>query len=120
MGKKTNSKLKPSDVICPKCNGTGKGKSWHAGDFEITPECNHCYGEGKLDWIERVTGKQRRIFDYERVTAQMAEELSKSIDQEIMDNIIKDMEKEDKNDNRVFSEFVFRPSTEQSIKGETD
>ncbi len=56
-------KLKPDEVICLKCKGTGKLKSWTSGDFEIIPECSNCWGAGKLDWIERVMGKSAWRFE---------------------------------------------------------
>jgi len=40
--------------LCPKCKGNsivGKGKPNVWG-------CDHCNGEGKLDWIEVVVGKK--------------------------------------------------------------
>lgn len=108
-------KLKPGEVLCPKCHGSGEGHSWEIDEFKITPECTHCYGDGKLDWVERVTGKPRRGFDYEALTAEMANKLAEEIDKSILEKL-----KEEADDNRIFSEFVFRPSYQQILKGETD
>ncbi|MCK5603325.1 hypothetical protein KAR91_15685 [Candidatus Pacearchaeota archaeon] len=91
MGKKTKSKLKDHEVMCPECKGTGKLKSWTSGNFEITPECSKCLGEGKFDWIERIMGKPRRIYQEfdlsEEVVRVMAKELSDDIDKEILESI---------------------------------
>jgi DnaJ-class molecular chaperone len=107
--------LEEDEVFCPKCKGTGKGKSWMAGEFIITPECSHCLGEGKLDWLERIVGKPPRKYKdiQAAVIGTIAEEIANEIDKEILEGIYqgaKDEQleqnikgKEGKNDNRVFS-----------------
>ncbi len=53
-------KLKEGEVICDKCNGNGKSKSYHLFlQHTERRECDNCNGEGKLDWIENVVGKKR-------------------------------------------------------------
>lgn len=49
--------LNPSDVICYKCNGIGK-RGYNPGDKSFLFECLTCCGEGKLDWIENIVGKE--------------------------------------------------------------
>lgn len=53
--------LKSGEVICDKCNGHGvmsntvqRGKHF----FIEKSHCDKCHGEGKLDWIENITGKE--------------------------------------------------------------
>jgi len=38
---KVERKLEENEIICPKCDGIG---------------CTHCCGQGKLDWIQNITG----------------------------------------------------------------
>ena len=42
------------EVLCQKC----KGESFLTGNWW---ECNKCYGHGKLDWIEKIVGKEMPI-----------------------------------------------------------
>jgi hypothetical protein len=95
LGEKTIPKLKPGEIFCPKCKGSGKGKSWEAGGYEFSPECPKCLGDGKLDWIGRIMGKPRRLF--ERLEAdlidEMAKELAHEIDKEILENIMDECNK---------------------------
>lgn len=39
--------LQEGEVICPKCQGHSMRKYW----------CSRCFGYGKLDWLEVITGK---------------------------------------------------------------
>lgn len=130
MGKKTNAKLGPGEVACYKCEGTGKSESWEVGQFKITPECTHCLGEGKFDWIERVMGKTPRVYREFDLTGQIAKELSVEIDKEILESVVdackvkkeqntKEKE-EDQYDNGVFSELLFHPIIKQKFEGEED
>ena len=48
--------LKPGEVICNECNGTGLKTN------QVYHPCPKCYGTGKLDWIENIVG---RNMDYE-------------------------------------------------------
>lgn len=41
-------KLNPGDILCPNCNG-----KTYTGFI-----CIECYGEGKLDWVENMVGKE--------------------------------------------------------------
>jgi hypothetical protein len=53
--------LKEGETICPECNGTGKnGPGKRLG---IIIACRKCLGTGKLDWLERIFGKNIRIFN---------------------------------------------------------
>ena len=38
---KIERKLEETEILCSQCNGIG---------------CNHCCGQGKLDWIQNITG----------------------------------------------------------------
>ena len=48
--------LEEDYVICNRCDGTGKINSATWGFQQV---CTKCWGEGKLDWIENVVGKQQ-------------------------------------------------------------
>ena len=50
--------LEEEYVICNRCDGTGKKLTKH-GRFQYSGPCDKCWGEGKLDWIENVVGKER-------------------------------------------------------------
>jgi hypothetical protein len=45
--------LKPGEVICDECLGTGESIAHHS--------CPKCWGNGKLDWIENVVGKRPKV-----------------------------------------------------------
>lgn len=47
--------LDPGEHHCPKCDGTGLE---YKPDGDVPPHCKHCRGTGKLDWVEKVIGKQ--------------------------------------------------------------
>jgi len=47
--------LSEGETICKKCNGKGR-VPLRVG---ITLECSECLGEGKIDWIEKITTKKR-------------------------------------------------------------
>lgn len=53
-------RLKPGEELCPKCNGNG----FNVYDGNI---CPHCYGEGKLEWIEKIKGKKRNSILKEKI-----------------------------------------------------
>ena len=66
--------LNDGDVICPKCKGSGKPEfnGIKKGELFLTkpfPECEHCNGEGKLDWVEAVVGKQKFISVWDSLSA---------------------------------------------------
>ncbi len=50
-------KLKEGEEICDSCRGTGKVLSSNVAS--PCNECPKCHGTGKLDWIEKVTGKRK-------------------------------------------------------------
>jgi len=45
-------KLKPSELVCDRCKGTGKVRD---------RLCRKCYGEGKLDWIDNIKGRTTKF-----------------------------------------------------------
>lgn len=53
-------KLKDGEIICPECQGKGikPRKIDIFNPHDITYKCEKCQGEGKLDWIEQIIGKQ--------------------------------------------------------------
>jgi len=96
--------LEDHEVFCPKCKGTGKGETWKSGEFEFTPECNHCLGEGKLDWLERIIGKKlppyyfQSFYAYEDIIEEASNEIKNEIDKEIIDELLKESNKIKKED----------------------
>ena len=42
--------LEEHEIICPDCKGTGDSQAYQL--------CETCYGKGKLDWVEQVTGRE--------------------------------------------------------------
>ena len=52
-------KLKPGEVVCNRCNGSGKYPSSNNSSTCIDSyKCFKCHGTGKLDWIENIVGKK--------------------------------------------------------------
>jgi len=56
--------LKEGEEFCEKCKGKGmvtiKGKFRNPFDTKYhTLRCDVCLGDGKIDWIEKVTGKPK-------------------------------------------------------------
>jgi DnaJ-class molecular chaperone len=48
-------KLEEGEIVCPKCNGTGrKGEVTAYGWYG----CPKCRGNGYLDWVENIVGKR--------------------------------------------------------------
>lgn len=54
----TKSDLKEGEVICNKCEGGGSWPQLFMKKEQAAYyRCPKCYGSGKLDWIENITGK---------------------------------------------------------------
>lgn len=56
-----NSELKEGEVICSPCKGTGviiTTEKRGNGFYQVKTFCEKCNGDGKLDWIENITGKR--------------------------------------------------------------
>ena len=54
--------LKPGEVICDKCNGSGLNKDPMFQDIWGLTDCPKCDGKGKLDWIANIVGKQQPAY----------------------------------------------------------
>ncbi len=53
---KIGSPVLESEIVCDACGGTGLdtgGRKWNR------KACSKCFGIGKVDWIENITGKKR-------------------------------------------------------------
>ena len=48
--------LKPGEVMCNRCNGTGKNFDKEFVKIWGITDCPKCWGKGKLDWVENFTG----------------------------------------------------------------
>lgn len=55
--------LKPGEVICDKCDGSGIIQTTDKKFFIHKRQCDQCKGDGKLDWIENVVGKEETESD---------------------------------------------------------
>jgi len=53
--------LSEGETICKKCNGKGRVPLKANPGFRMTLECSECLGEGKIDWVEKITTKKRNI-----------------------------------------------------------
>jgi hypothetical protein len=70
--------LKPGDVICDQCNGTGKpgnNKIDYDNRMVVPWHCDKCSGTGKFDWIENIVGKKPRVLSA-NWTMEMDQDLS--------------------------------------------
>lgn len=52
--------LNDGEDWCPKCKGVGLTKLSGIARLK-TLVCSKCFGDGKIDWIEKATGKKPRI-----------------------------------------------------------
>lgn len=53
--------LSEGEKVCPKCKGKGripKNNGFFTKHLDPSLICDKCFGDGKIDWIEQVTGKQ--------------------------------------------------------------
>ena len=64
--------LKPGDIKCDKCKGTGYDLKTPTVDdkhyYRKHYPCSKCKGVGKLDWIEQVVGKKTPSYNLNGVT----------------------------------------------------
>jgi len=54
--------LKEGEIVCDKCSGTGRNQV--KNNYIIRGTCPKCFGRGKLDWIENITGIKRFLFNF--------------------------------------------------------
>lgn len=47
------------EIICNRCNGWGN--LYSENEKHVAP-CNKCWGDGKLDWIEKAVGKKQTLW----------------------------------------------------------
>lgn len=98
--------LEPGEVICSKCNGTGKYTSENEVNYkpQYVWHCDKCRGTGKLDWIENIVGKRPKYLSInwphsvleldgnsssisnEYIKA-LSDQLARSIDEEILKSL---------------------------------
>lgn len=55
--------VQEGEHLCPKCRGKGRVPMKHSKIPSMLLECDKCLGVGKLDWVEKATGKRRVIFN---------------------------------------------------------
>jgi len=101
MGNKIH--LKEGEVICDRCKGTCHEPNSSDNDELCTEICGKCFGHGKLDWIENIIGKVRKIlsadwsfsssvnvktiysYDVEKgLIEALSKEIAKEVDEEIL------------------------------------
>jgi hypothetical protein len=58
--------LLPGEEICPACKGEGKGDYNKTEDF-FDFFCFRCNGTGKIDWVQKAMGPQKRN-PYDKIT----------------------------------------------------
>jgi DnaJ-class molecular chaperone len=56
--KRTLIFLKDGEQFCDKCGGWGVVSRTNPNKKVTRLTCSKCLGEGKLDWVEKVTGKK--------------------------------------------------------------
>lgn len=63
--KKIHLKLNEGEEFCKTCDGDGMVKSTKSYPGLIKKHglllCVDCMGDGKIDWIEKATGKRRKV-----------------------------------------------------------
>ncbi len=93
-------KLKPGEVICPDCNGTGQSNEKDRSTITLIG-CDKCLGAGKLDWVEVVVGKRPKYMTIEWPSADelygpkindeyvknLSDQIAKQIDEEILKSL---------------------------------
>ena len=53
--------IEEGEELCPKCKGKGRVNVPSVVKFyNVTLCCDKCLGDGKIDWLEKVTGKKPR------------------------------------------------------------
>lgn len=61
--------LKEGEIVCNKCGGTKhievKRNPKKSGPYHPTEMCPKCFGTGKLDWIENITGIKQKFFRWD-------------------------------------------------------
>ena len=84
--------LEENEYICDKCGGTGRVNNFNPYHPYYSHRrkvfCPMCQGTGKLDWIENIVGKKPIVFRYENAVDNMAREMAKGIDREIIDSVV--------------------------------
>jgi RecJ-like exonuclease len=75
--------LKNGEEWCPSCHGKGY-------DIDQHFVCSKCKGQGKLDWITRITSlsQNNEFFIQEKIITQMAEHFKNILDNEILEKLI--------------------------------
>ncbi len=62
--KKIHLKLNEGEEFCKRCDGSGMVKSAKSYPGLIKKHglllCIDCMGDGKIDWVEKATGKRRK------------------------------------------------------------
>ena len=54
--------LKDGEEFCKKCHGKGSVFRYRPYRKKIALTCNICLGTGKLDWVEKVVGKNKENY----------------------------------------------------------
>jgi len=80
--------------VCKKCNGSGKIN--HEPDIYVSTICGVCDGSGYVDWVEYITGRNRRNLErmaddfknfHDEYITKMTDNIAKSIDEEILKSL---------------------------------
>lgn len=65
--KKQLIELYEGEEFCSKCKGKGRVPIRD----NIMLRCNLCNGDGKIDWVEKVTGKRSKYIGYYTADAEL-------------------------------------------------
>lgn len=91
------NKLNDQYYTCDKCNGRGNIPTKNP---DVVKQCSKCFGKKQLDWIENLVGvtKYKPTFDevQQDILNVLSMELAKKIDEEILNSIFKETDKDEK------------------------
>ena len=89
------------EECCPKCKGKGcvrKYKKTTYYEFNPLLACDKCLGNGKIDWVEKITGVPQSKnaittnFTHEQVLNEVTFEFARQVDNDILRTVIKKAE----------------------------
>ena len=89
--------LEEGEVICDRCQGTCHEPNSNDNDELCTEICGKCFGHGKLDWIENIIGKVRKILSADwsfSSSANVKTIFSSNMEKELMETLAKEIAKE--------------------------
>lgn len=92
-------KLEKGGMICPECNGTGISEYVQEINIQnyqtITGKtfCKKCLGNGKLDWIENLVGKENPLNNVQMFNESIPQDLIDELYKNMSEHLAKDIDK---------------------------